>query len=106
MPPLRNDAIVPDGQRDESVPYRKLTMFTKINLLLLHVFFSAIQLALQPLGLAVPVGTAFLASMFGFMIFVPPLVCWVALCAADYILPGTYQAVMEVKLIWISTILL
>mmetsp|Transcript_9234 Transcript_9234/g.21745 ORF Transcript_9234/g.21745 Transcript_9234/m.21745 type:complete len:388 (-) Transcript_9234:70-1233(-) len=106
MPSPQKDAMISDEQRGESVPLRKLTIFSKANLLLLHVFFSAIQLVLQPFGLAVPVGTAFLASMFGFMIFVPPLVCWMALCVTDVFLPGTYQTVMDVKAYWISTILI
>ena len=99
MPSLRRFAV---SHNDSSVPLRKLTLFSKVNLFLLHVFFSIFQWILEPLGLAVPVGTAFLASMFGFMIFVPPLVCWLALCGVDLILPGTYGAVMDVKSYWIS----
>lgn len=99
MPSLRRFAVNPN---DSSVPLRKLTLFSKVNLFLLHVFFSFFQWILEPFGLAVPVGTAFLASMFGFMIFVPPLVCWLALCGADLVLPGTYDAVINVKAYWIS----
>jgi hypothetical protein len=91
---------------DESVPLRKLTLFSKVNLFLLHVFFSIIQWVLEPFGLAIPVGAAFLASMFGWMVFVPPLVCWMALRAVDSVLPGTYDAVMDVKGYWISALLL
>ena len=99
MPSLRRFAVSPN---DSPVPLRKLTLFSKVNLFLLHVFFSIFQWILEPLGLAVPVGTAFLASMFGFMIYVPPLVCWLALCGVDLVLPGTYDAVMGVKSYWIS----
>ena len=98
MPSLRRFAVIPN---DTSVPLRKLTLFSKVNLFLLHVFFSFCQWILEPFGLAVPVGTAFLASMFGFMIFVPPLVCWLVLCWVDLILPGTYDLVMEVKAYWV-----
>mmetsp|Transcript_30617 Transcript_30617/g.46694 ORF Transcript_30617/g.46694 Transcript_30617/m.46694 type:complete len:394 (-) Transcript_30617:357-1538(-) len=79
-------------------PLRKLSLWSKCNIFMLNACCAIAYHISKPFGFEKAIGTMFISSMFGLMMFLPPLFLWLVVKIADaLILPGFYDTIKENK---------
>lgn len=105
MPAVRAGEENKEERGESGPPLRKLSLLSKCNVFLLNISCAIAYNLFKLFGMEKAMGTMFISSMFGLMMFIPPLCLWFMITTVDAIIfPGLYGIVRGSYLYWCSAI--